>query len=198
MQAPPFASRDRIDPFVDDRVEPVASLRHVSAANAAWDGRGDDARVELAAWRAHVYPSMPGFIGWYASTWAARVAWWSKDSETAAVLYDALVPFRTQWAYAAGAAIGPVETAVGQCAYLRGDLELAHRHFEAALEQTEREGWVIQQIEAELYLAATLGPLGRVDEARVHDTMGRELAARCGASAYLERRALAPYFDPTP
>jgi class 3 adenylate cyclase/tetratricopeptide (TPR) repeat protein len=168
------------------------------AANAAWEGRGDDARVELAAWREHVYPSMPGFIGWYASTWAARVAWWSKDSETAAVLYDALVPFRTQWAYAAGAAIGPVETALGQCAYLRGDLELALRHFEAALEQTAREGWVIQQIEAELYLAATLGALGRIDEARAHDTVGRELATRCGASAYLERRALAPYFDPTP
>jgi class 3 adenylate cyclase len=166
------------------------------AANAAWEGRGDEARAELAAWRKDVYPTMPGFIGWYASTWAARVAWWSNDAETAALLYDELLPFRGYWAYAPGAAIGPVESALGQCAFLRGDPELAARHFEAALEHTAREGWVIQQIEAELYLAVALGALGRVEEARAHDAAGRELATRCGAPAYLERRALAPYFDP--
>lgn len=167
------------------------------AANAAWEGRGDDARAELATWRESVYPTMPGFIGWYASTWAARVAWWSNDAETAELLYDGLLPFRGLWAYAAGAALGPVETALGQCALLRADPELAVRHFTAALEHTAREGWVIQQIDAELSLAATLANLGRVDEARAHDTVGRDLAARCGAPAYLERRALAPYFDPT-
>jgi hypothetical protein len=139
---------------------------------------------------------MPGFIGWYASTWAARVAWWSSDAETAALLYDALLPYRGLWAYAPGAAIGPVENALGQCAFLRGEPELAVGHFLAALEQTAREGWVIQQIEAELYLAATLDALGRVEEARAHDATGRELATRCGAPAYLEPRALAPYFDP--
>ena len=78
--------------------------------------------------------------------------------------------------------IGPVETALGQCAYLGNDLELALQHFEAALEQTEREGWVIQQIEAELYLAVTLSALGRVDEARAHDAVGRDLATHCGAA----------------
>ncbi len=167
------------------------------AANAAWEGRREDARAELATWRTNVYPTMPGFIGWYASTWAARVAWWSNDAETAELLYVDLLPFRSLWAYAAGASIGPVENALGQCAFLSGDLELALQHFEAALEQTATEGWVIQQIEAELHLAVTLDALGRVDEARAHDSVGRELATRCGALAYLAPRALAPYFEPS-
>jgi hypothetical protein len=166
------------------------------AANAAWQGRGDEARAELAVWREHVFPVMPPFIDWYASTWAARVAWWANDVDTAELLYDALTPFRAFWAYAAGAAIGPVETALGQCAYLRGDREAAHRHFEAALDQTTSEGWVIQQIEADLCLAVTLDALGRSDDARAHDATAREMATRCGATAYLERRALAPYLDP--
>jgi hypothetical protein len=168
------------------------------AANAAWEGKGDDAQAELKIWRDAVHPTMPGFIRWYASTWAARVAWWSNDGSTGELLYDALLPFRRLWAYAAGAAIGPVETALGQCAFLKNDPELAVHHFEIAIEQTTREGYVIQQIETELCLAATLGALGQVDEARAHDEAGRELAVRCGAPAYLERRALAPYFDPTP
>jgi class 3 adenylate cyclase len=167
------------------------------AANAAWEGRGDDARAELAAWRNDVYPSIPGFVADYASTWAARVAWWSNDAETAELLYDALLPCRGLWAYAGGAAICPVENALGQCAFLRDDPELAVAHFEAALEQTAREGWVMQQLEAELLLAIALAAMGRVDDARAHDAVGRELAERCNAPAYLTRRALAPYFDPT-
>jgi hypothetical protein len=69
-------------------------------------------------------------------------------------------------------------------------------HFQAALIQSEREGYALAQIETRMYLAATLGALDRIDEARQHDADGRALATRCGATGFLSRRAFAPYFEP--
>jgi Flp pilus assembly protein TadD len=107
-----------------------------------------------------------------------------------------LLPYRAFWSYAEGASISPVETALGQCAHLRGDLDLAVEHFEAAVAHTEREGYALGEMESHMYLAATLDALGRVDDARVHDAAGRALATRCAAPAFLARRAFAPYFQP--
>jgi class 3 adenylate cyclase/tetratricopeptide (TPR) repeat protein len=175
---------------------PVASIFPWKAANLAWEGRHDDALAELATWREHVRPLCPGFIRSYTDTWAARVAWWCNDAATAHALYDDLLPYRAFWSYAEGASIAPVETALGQCAHLRGDLDLAVEHFEAAVAHTEREGYALGEMESHMYLAATLDALGRVDDARVHDAAGRSLAMRCAAPAFLARRAFAPYFQP--
>jgi len=180
----------------DAEHNPVVFIFPWKAANLVWEGRRDDALAELAAWREHTRPLCPGFISWYTDSWAARVAWWCADEITAALLYDALLPKRAFWAYAPGAAICPIEQALGECAHLRGDLDLAVAHFEAALAQSEREGYALAEIECHLYVAASLGALGRVDEARTHDAAGRELATRCGATSFLARRAFAPYFEP--
>ena len=71
---------------------PVVFIFPWRAANLAWEGRRDDARAELAAWREHTRPLCPGFIKWYTDSWAARVAWWCADDVTADILYDALLP----------------------------------------------------------------------------------------------------------
>lgn len=181
----------------DAEHNPIVFIFPWQAANHAWAGRRDEAHAALATWREQTRPACPGFIRAYTDAWAARVAWWSADAVTAAMLYDVLARFEGTWAYAQGAAIGLIATALGQCAHLRGDLDLAVAHFEGALADAQREGYALAEVEAHLYAAASLGELGRVDDALVHDVAGRDLARRCGATAFLHRRAFAPYFDAT-